>query len=182
MRRLDYLNNMRIENRHHGFESKKRSISSQNSDVVNQYTQNFNRIKKARQKSKQEFSSRKIMISEEKVYTNRTKGTLSSKEEKYDKEIYAPGPKSNSSNNKLDVIRTGLKNSQEIEYISKIANKNLMSPNVNMNFINKNIEIPSKGKNERKLSKNRLNKKNQDKMPSIGRDDEMNKLYLKKDP
>lgn len=77
-RRREYLNSIRLQNIENGFDSKKRSISSQNEEVMNQFSKNFNRIKKARQRSKQDFSSRKIMISEEKVYTHRTKGTLNS--------------------------------------------------------------------------------------------------------
>lgn len=143
-RRLDYLNNMRINNIEHGvYDSQKKSFSSQNDEVINKFSKNFSRIKKARQRSKQDFSSRKIMISEEKVYTHRTKGTLSSKEEKYEKELYAPGTKSNSSNNKLNVIRTGVKNSQEIEYISKITDKKLMGAFADFDHLNnKNLEVP----------------------------------------
>ena len=113
--------------------------------MVSKYSSNFKKIKQAQKN----FNSKNLG-------RNDVDGDVLC--EKYKRELSVP-------DNKFDVRNHYSKNSQEIQYMSKIASKNLMSPDLKLADINKNIEFARS--TQRKLSKNRLKakKSNPDRLP-----------------
>ena len=74
---------------------------------------------------------------------SRQKSLISHRDDKYDREVVMPSI-SRTSSQLAPLMKIGVKNSQEIQYLDRITNKELMSPDLKLDDINKNINFRSR--------------------------------------
>ena len=74
---------------------------------------------------------------------SRQKSLISHRDDKYEREVMMPSI-SRTSSQLAPMMKIGAKNTQEMQYLDRILNKELMSPDLKLDDLNKNIQFRSR--------------------------------------